>query len=135
MTLSIEQKRLAEERIREAGLEGRVRVHLMDYREIPENFEKAFDAFISIEMLEVKIIHLFSPFVAATECLFSFFWGETACRCKVLQPLLQTSRFCSQIQRCYSSHHIVDLSRIKVLKLSVRTSPSIFFIFLFVADY
>ncbi|KAI0052621.1 cyclopropane-fatty-acyl-phospholipid synthase [Auriscalpium vulgare] len=52
LTLSIEQKKLAEERIREAGLEGRIRVHLLDYRELPPQFEKAFDAFISIEMLE-----------------------------------------------------------------------------------
>jgi hypothetical protein len=28
----------------------------MDYREIPADFEKAFDAFISVEMLEVSII-------------------------------------------------------------------------------
>lgn len=52
VTLSKEQKALAEERIREAGLEGRVRVHLMDYRELPPDFEKAFDAFVSIEMVE-----------------------------------------------------------------------------------
>ncbi|KAN0097861.1 Mycolic acid cyclopropane synthetase domain containing protein [Tylopilus felleus] len=52
LTLSKEQKALAEERIRAAGLQDRIRVHLMDYREIPAEFEKAFDAFISIEMLE-----------------------------------------------------------------------------------
>ncbi|KAJ7896032.1 cyclopropane-fatty-acyl-phospholipid synthase [Mycena olivaceomarginata] len=52
LTLSIEQKKLAEERIREAGLENQIRVHLLDYREIPAEFEKAFDAFVSIEMLE-----------------------------------------------------------------------------------
>lgn len=52
LTLSIEQKILAEERIKDAGLEGRIRVHLLDYREIPAEFEKAFDAFVSIEMLE-----------------------------------------------------------------------------------
>jgi hypothetical protein len=28
----------------------------MDYREIPAEFEKAFDAFISVEMLEVRIL-------------------------------------------------------------------------------
>ncbi len=38
--------------MRERGLEGRVRVHLMDYRDIPPEFENAFDAFVSIEMLE-----------------------------------------------------------------------------------
>jgi len=53
LTLSVEQKRLAEERIKEAGLESRVRVHLLDYRNIPVEFEKAFDAFVSVEMLEV----------------------------------------------------------------------------------
>ncbi|KAF4615992.1 hypothetical protein D9613_011479 [Agrocybe pediades] len=52
LTLSIEQKKLAEERIKEAGLEDRIRVHLLDYREIPAEFEKAFDAFVSVEMLE-----------------------------------------------------------------------------------
>ncbi|KAI9448520.1 cyclopropane fatty acid synthase [Lactarius indigo] len=52
LTLSIEQKKLAEERIQEAGLQDLVRVHLMDYREIPPSFERKFDAFISIEMIE-----------------------------------------------------------------------------------
>ncbi|PCH34668.1 S-adenosyl-L-methionine-dependent methyltransferase [Wolfiporia cocos MD-104 SS10] len=52
LTLSIEQKNLAEQRIKEAGLQERVRVHLLDYRDIPREFEHAFDAFISIEMLE-----------------------------------------------------------------------------------
>ncbi|EIN10178.1 cyclopropane fatty acid synthase [Punctularia strigosozonata HHB-11173 SS5] len=52
LTLSMEQKRLAEERIREAGLEDRIRVHLMDYRDMPAEWKSAFDAFVSIEMLE-----------------------------------------------------------------------------------
>ena len=52
LTLSVEQKTLAEERIRERGLVGRVRVHLMDYRDVPADWEHAFDAFVSIEMLE-----------------------------------------------------------------------------------
>jgi cyclopropane fatty-acyl-phospholipid synthase-like methyltransferase len=45
----MEQKVLAEER----APEHKDRVHLLDYRSIPAEFEKAFDAFISIEMLEV----------------------------------------------------------------------------------
>ena len=55
LTLSVEQKTLAEERIKKAGLEDRIRVHLLDYREIPAEFEKAFDAFVSIEMIEVSL--------------------------------------------------------------------------------
>jgi cyclopropane-fatty-acyl-phospholipid synthase len=52
LTLSLDQKMLGEERIRAAGLENLIRVHLMDYRQLPPSFEKAFDAFISIEMIE-----------------------------------------------------------------------------------
>ncbi|KZT65668.1 CFS1-like protein [Daedalea quercina L-15889] len=52
LTLSVEQKTLAEERIREAGLEDRVCVHLLDYRDLPPHFEHAFDAFVSLEMVE-----------------------------------------------------------------------------------
>ncbi|KAI0699807.1 cyclopropane fatty acid synthase [Cytidiella melzeri] len=52
LTLSVEQKKLAEERITAAGLEGKVRIHLLDYRDIPVEFKNAFDAFVSIEMLE-----------------------------------------------------------------------------------
>lgn len=51
----MEQKTLGEERVRAAGLENRVRVHLMDYRDLPPAFEKAFDAFVSVEMVEVCI--------------------------------------------------------------------------------
>ncbi|KAL6306063.1 CFS1-like protein [Sparassis latifolia] len=52
LTLSIQQKILAEQRVAEAGLSDKVRVHFMDYRNLPPEFEKAFDAFISVEMLE-----------------------------------------------------------------------------------
>ncbi|TFK56290.1 cyclopropane fatty acid synthase [Heliocybe sulcata] len=54
LTLSIEQKKLADERIREAGVQDRVTVHLMDYRDVltKPDWAKAFDAFVSIEMVE-----------------------------------------------------------------------------------
>ena len=55
MTLSVEQKSLAEQRIIEAGVQDRVAVHLMDYRAMPAWFEKQFDAVVSLEMLEVRI--------------------------------------------------------------------------------
>ncbi len=54
ITLSIEQWTLAQERIKEAGLAHRVHVHHLDYRNLPLRFEKAFDACISVEMLEVS---------------------------------------------------------------------------------
>lgn len=52
LTLSAEQKALADERIEQAGLQDKIRVHLLDYRDIPPEFQHAFDAFVSIEMLE-----------------------------------------------------------------------------------
>lgn len=55
LTLSIEQKTLAEERIRAAGLGDRIRVHLMDYRSMPAEWAGRFDAFVSVEMLEAGV--------------------------------------------------------------------------------
>ncbi|WVR05790.1 hypothetical protein IAU60_002815 [Kwoniella sp. DSM 27419] len=52
ITLSAQQKVLAEERIKKAGLAGRIRVHLVDYRKLPETWKGAFDRVVSIEMLE-----------------------------------------------------------------------------------
>jgi hypothetical protein len=83
----------------------------MDYREIPEDFEKAFDAFISVEMLEVLLL---PSLVVPTASDI-----KKARRCQVLRPLLQTRRFCSQIQERYGRRHLVYLSRIEILKLSV----------------
>lgn len=55
MTLSKEQKALAEERVAEAGLADRVRIHLVDYRKLPPSFRGVFDAVVSSEMLEVSL--------------------------------------------------------------------------------
>ncbi|KAF2645964.1 cyclopropane-fatty-acyl-phospholipid synthase [Massarina eburnea CBS 473.64] len=52
VTLSIEQKELAEQRIHEAGLSDRITVLLCDYRYLQVPAEGAYDKVISIEMLE-----------------------------------------------------------------------------------
>lgn len=72
LTLSVEQKTLAEERVRERGLSGRVRVHLLDYRDVPAEWEHAFDAFVSVEMLEHvgSKVRLASS-VASCVCVFA----------------------------------------------------------------
>jgi cyclopropane-fatty-acyl-phospholipid synthase len=59
LTLSIEQKEWAEARIAKLGLKDRIRIHLLDYRNLPAEFEKSFDAFVSVEMVEVRLILLF----------------------------------------------------------------------------
>jgi cyclopropane-fatty-acyl-phospholipid synthase len=53
-TLSVEQKVLGEKRIKEEGLEDRVRVLLVDYRDTPllEGGKKRYDRVVSVEMLE-----------------------------------------------------------------------------------
>ena len=58
LTLSSEQKLLAEERIDAAGLSDKITVHLLDYRCLPKSFDKAFDAFVSIEMVEHTVSYL-----------------------------------------------------------------------------
>lgn len=42
LTLSIEQKVLAEARIAAAGLTDHITVHLLDYRSLPETFKCVF---------------------------------------------------------------------------------------------
>ncbi|CAK5261867.1 unnamed protein product [Mycena citricolor] len=44
-------KQLAEKRIAAAGFSDQIRVQFMDYRDMPPEFEKAFDACVSLEML------------------------------------------------------------------------------------
>jgi len=52
LTLSSQQKALAERRIASQGLSHRIRVHLMDYRNMPKEWAGRFARFVSIEMIE-----------------------------------------------------------------------------------
>jgi cyclopropane-fatty-acyl-phospholipid synthase len=52
LTLSIEQKELAEDRIRSAGMSSNITVLLCDYRSLEVPSTGAFDKIVSIEMLE-----------------------------------------------------------------------------------
>lgn len=52
LTLSSQQQALAQARISAAGLSDRITVHLMDYRDMPKEWEGAFDRVVSIEMIE-----------------------------------------------------------------------------------
>jgi cyclopropane-fatty-acyl-phospholipid synthase len=51
-TISREQRDLAQERIREAGLEQRIAVLLEDYRDLPQRLERRFSKLVSVEMIE-----------------------------------------------------------------------------------
>lgn len=52
ITLSVQQQTLAQERIKAAGLDDRITVHLMDYRDMPPEWEGVFDRVVSVEMIE-----------------------------------------------------------------------------------
>ncbi|KAI0667642.1 cyclopropane-fatty-acyl-phospholipid synthase [Trametes maxima] len=52
LTLSTQQAALVRARADAAGLADRVRVHLLDYRDMPAEWEGAFDRVISVEMVE-----------------------------------------------------------------------------------
>jgi cyclopropane-fatty-acyl-phospholipid synthase len=57
LTLSVEQQAGAQARIKALGLQGRIRVHLLDYRQTPTIFTKgSFDAFVAVEMIEVSLL-------------------------------------------------------------------------------
>lgn len=56
LTLAMEQKKYIEQKIKGTDLESRIHVHLLDYRNMPREWEGKFDAFCSLEMLEVSSV-------------------------------------------------------------------------------
>jgi cyclopropane-fatty-acyl-phospholipid synthase len=66
-TISREQFQLATERVREAGLEGRVTVLLRDYRDL----EGRFDRLVSVEMIEAVGWQYFDRFFARCDELLT----------------------------------------------------------------
>ncbi|KAK7030681.1 Tuberculostearic acid methyltransferase UfaA1 [Favolaschia claudopus] len=52
LTISVEQKIAVDKTIAEAGLSHMINVHVLDYRSMPESFHHAFDAAISIGVME-----------------------------------------------------------------------------------
>ena len=59
LTLAMEQKKYIEQKIKGTDLESRINVHLLDYRNMPREWEGKFDAFCSLEMLEVSSVSSF----------------------------------------------------------------------------
>ncbi|KAJ3837358.1 S-adenosyl-L-methionine-dependent methyltransferase [Lentinula raphanica] len=52
ITISEEQKIVVDASIQAAGLTDRIQVHVMDYRDMPPSFHHAFDAVVSLGMME-----------------------------------------------------------------------------------
>lgn len=89
----------------------------MDYRDIPAEFEHAFDAFISIEMLE----HVGSQ-VSCTHDSHSR--KEGLKRRAALSAILQAGRLRAETEQCHCGRQLIHLPRGPVHRLSVSVSPS-----------
>lgn len=80
LTLSKEQKLLAEERIAQAGLSDRIEVLLMDYRALPVP-HKRYDKIVSIEMLEAVGKEFLSTYFACINRLLKKDGGIAVFQC------------------------------------------------------
>jgi cyclopropane-fatty-acyl-phospholipid synthase len=94
LTLSIEQKVLAEERIRASGLQDKISVVLCDYRKhVPE---KSYDKIVSIEMIEaVGKEFLETYFAKVDECLKKD--GGIAVFQVITMPETRYQRYCNEV--------------------------------------
>ncbi|EPQ29570.1 uncharacterized protein PFL1_02789 [Pseudozyma flocculosa PF-1] len=81
VTLSVEQKALAEARIAEAGLTGSITVHLMDYRDFPPEWTNRFDRVCSIEMLEAVGIEFLETYFSCVDRVLKRDGGVAVFQC------------------------------------------------------
>lgn len=80
LTLSKEQKVLAEDRIARAGLSDRIQVLLMDYRALPVP-QRPYDKIVSIEMLEAVGKEFLSTYFACIHKLLKKDGGIAVFQC------------------------------------------------------
>lgn len=81
VTLSVEQKALAEQRIAEAGLAGNITVHLLDYRDFPDSWTDRFDRVCSIEMLEAVGIEFLPTYFSCVDRVLKQDGGMAVFQC------------------------------------------------------
>ena len=95
LTLSVEQKELAEQRIRQAGFEDKIQVLLCDYRALKIPKEGAFDKVISIEMLEAVGAEYLQTYFACVDRLLKKDGGIACFQCITIPESvrLRTSDF------------------------------------------
>lgn len=81
VTLSVEQKALAEQRIAAAGMESKIKVHLMDYRDFPVSWTDSFDRVCSIEMLEAVGIEFLPTYFSCVDRVLKRNGGVAVFQC------------------------------------------------------
>jgi len=80
VTLSVEQKALAEKRVAAAGMADRINVLLCDYRALPTPREK-FDKIVSIEMLEAVGGEYLEKYFGVVDCMLKDDGGIAVFQC------------------------------------------------------
>ncbi|KAF2716000.1 cyclopropane-fatty-acyl-phospholipid synthase [Polychaeton citri CBS 116435] len=83
LTLSVEQKELAEQRIREAGYSDKIQVLLCDYRSlpIPKSESEKYDKVVSIEMLEAVGAEFLTTYFRCVDQLLKSSGGMACFQC------------------------------------------------------
>ena len=81
LTLSVEQKELAEEKICDAGLQDSIRVLLCDYRAMEVPDEGPFDKVVSVEMLEAVGPEYLTTYFACVDKLLKEDGGIACFQC------------------------------------------------------
>jgi cyclopropane-fatty-acyl-phospholipid synthase len=96
LTLSVAQRDLAMQRIRKEGLQDRIRIHLLDYRDMPAEWKGAFDRFVSIEMLEAVGQEFMATFWKQVEWALKPRNGVGVVQC-ITMPDARFDQYCSEI--------------------------------------
>ena len=99
LTLSKEQKELAEQRIRDVGLEDRITVLLCDYRALETPEEGLFDKVVSIEMLEAVGREYLVTYFNCVDKLLKKDGGIAAFQCITI-PEAVSSFLIWNVERC-----------------------------------
>lgn len=80
ITLSVEQKALAEKRVAAAGMADKINVLLCDYRALPAP-RKKFDKVVSIEMLEAVGGEYLEKYFEVVDCMLKDDGGIAVFQC------------------------------------------------------
>jgi cyclopropane-fatty-acyl-phospholipid synthase len=120
LTLSVEQKELAEQKIDAAGLSDKIKVLLCDYRALEVPAEGPFDKIVSIEMLEAVGREFLNTYFTRVDKLLKKDGGIAVFQCITIPEEVR------EIRRLSSTHANVnrDMNRIPKVTISFGDTSS-----------
>lgn len=130
LTLSIEQKALAEERIAKAGLSDRIQVLLCDYRALPvPAADKLYDKVVSIEMLEAVGEKFLTTYFACVDRLLKKDGGIAVFQCITMPENVSLERYLLSIYTSTDNasdtrNTIAQMTSYVVISFPVVISPA-----------